>query len=488
MKLTAKLILIVFLAVAALTCASGYFTASLQLMSFQQGRQEMVQELRREVEERLTKAWRQNGRTGLEAAMATMNPQISRTRMRWVSFNVAPEHPDSPNAPSNSLQRVTRGEVQSVVVRSAGDDGWLRTYLPVLMNDSQPGAVEISDSLQPLNRQNRFTLWSTLATLAGLGFVCLGVVFIAGLRLVGRPLEELINKTKQIGRGDFSQPLQVRGRDELAALGVALNEMCDHLREQKERIESETASRIQVLTQLRHADRLKTVGRLAAGIAHELGTPLNVVAGRAGLIADGKLSAEEIRQSAATIKGEAQRITNIVRQLMDFARRTTLQRRPTDLRAVVSRTTDLLRPLAESKGVRIEHRQSDEPLVATVDEPQIQQVLTNIIMNAIQSISLRGTVTVSACRCTKRPPELSESDAVECALIEIVDDGSGIPAENLGQLFEPFFTTKDVGSGTGLGLSISYGIVQEHGGWIDVESKLGSGSRFSIYIPREVKP
>jgi two-component system, NtrC family, sensor kinase len=120
----------------------------------------------------------------------------------------------------------------------------------------------------------------------------------------------------------------------LSQLATALNQMCRQLDDQQQRIRSETAERLAAMEQLRHADRLKTVGRLAAGIAHEMGTPLNVVSGRAGLIASGKLSDEEIQQSALTIKAEADRITGIIRQLLDFARRRSPQRNQIDLRDV----------------------------------------------------------------------------------------------------------------------------------------------------------
>ena len=113
--------------------------------------------------------------------------------------------------------------------------------------------------------------------------LCGVLVALLGIRLVGRPLEQLIEKTERIGRGDFSQPLELHGNDELSQLATALNRMSDQLRDQREKIRTESAGREAALEQLRHADRLKTVGRLASGVAHELGTPLNVVSGRAGL-------------------------------------------------------------------------------------------------------------------------------------------------------------------------------------------------------------
>ncbi len=141
---------------------------------------------------------------------------------------------------------------------------------------------------------------------------------LLGVRFVGRPLEQLIAKARRIGGGDLEGPVHLHSHDELAELAENLNAMCANLAESQTKLRQETAARITALEQLRHADRLKTVGRLASGIAHELGTPLNVVAGRAGLIGSGKLDAEQIAQSAAAIKPEADKMTEIIRQLARF--------------------------------------------------------------------------------------------------------------------------------------------------------------------------
>src|SRR5208337_2658068 len=143
-----------------------------------------------------------------------------------------------------------------------------------------------------------------------------------------RPLDLLIAKARRIGGGDLTGPVHLRSRDELAELAENLNHMCAKLAESETRLRQETAARIMALEQLRHADRLKTVGRLASGIAHELGTPLNVVAGRAGLIGSGKLDSQQIVESAAAIKQEADKMTTIIRHLLDFARASTPRKSP----------------------------------------------------------------------------------------------------------------------------------------------------------------
>jgi signal transduction histidine kinase len=310
------------------------------------------------------------------------------------------------------------------------------------------------------------------------------MVLIVGVRWVGYPLERLIEKTERIGRGDFSGPLKVKGTDELSRLSLAVNSMCDQLNEQQQTIRAESAERIAALEQLRHADRLKTVGRLAAGIAHELGTPLNVIAGRAALIAGRRLDPSEVLASASTIKAEADRITGIVQQLLVFARRRTPQRNQIDLRHVVADTVHLLQPLADKSQIQLCVAGDGQPREAWIDAGRIQQVLTNLVMNAVQSMPNGGEIVIRLDTRRDCPPDQPLEEPQEVQAVSVEDQGTGIAADELQQVFEPFFTTKEVGEGTGLGLSIAYGIVQEHGGWIDAASEPGRGSTFTIYLPR----
>ena len=254
------------------------------------------------------------------------------------------------------------------------------------------------------------------------------------------------------------------------------------------------AGRVAAVEQLRHADRLKTVGRLASGVAHELGTPLNVIAGRAGMISSGRLSPTEAAQSAEIIRNQSQQMTQIIRQLLDFSRQNSPRRVAVDLSSVIRQTVGLLMPLAEKREVTIEADDVSTGLVGRIDVGQIQQVLSNLLINAIQAMPSGGVVKIVARRRGLKPGEsgpLADSSddeaATEYLVITIEDEGGGITEEHLDHLFEPFFTTKDVGEGTGLGLSISYGIVQEHGGWIDVQSDVGSGSIFAVYLPAELQ-
>ena len=263
--------------------------------------------------------------------------------------------------------------------------------------------------------------------------------------------------------------------------------MCQSLSESEQKIRHEADARIATIEQPRHSDRLRTVGQLASGVAHELGTPLNVVTGRASLISSGRLAPEAVVESAQIIKSQAERMADIIRQLLDFSRSGKSRRVPVDLQMIVRETSKILNPLSRKHGVELIINDAAEPMSTCVDPGQIQQVLTNLVMNAIQATPSGGRVTMGVSHEQIEPPS-GDTGAQDYYCLSVEDTGHGIPDEILCRLFEPFVTTKDVGQGTGLGLSIAYGIVQEHGGWIDVKSKLSQGSHFRVYLPEGKQP
>jgi signal transduction histidine kinase len=393
-------------------------------------------------------------------------------------------NPEFSTASREWLEPLLEGEVVSFRYRDESGTDCLYTYVPVDLGGSRRGVLQFTDSLSELEQRTSETIRGTLGLVSAVAALSVLVMVLAGIRIVGRPLERLIEKTKRVGEGDLSGPVEMDRHDELGQLADSLNQMCDQLATQQDQIEEEAVARLAAMQQLRHADRLKTVGRLAAGIAHELGTPLNVVSGRAGLIATGKLSDDDVRASAAAIKTEADKITGIIRQLLDFARRSTPQHAAIDLRHVIKQTVDLLSSLAEKQQIQIHVNGVEQPQIAEIDARQIQQVLTNVLVNAIHAMPRGGDVTLTL-RCEiAAHPDRAQAEPQAYVCIAVQDEGLGIDQEHLGQIFEPFFTTKDVGEGTGLGLSIAYGIVQEHGGWIDVVSQPGSGSCFTIYLAK----
>ncbi len=176
-------------------------------------------------------------------------------------------------------------------------------------------------------------------------------------------------------------------------------------------------------------------------------------------------------------------MTQIIKQLLGFARRRQPQRKQESLRAIAQQTLDLLRPMAQKKGTTFA---SLDPLldpVVEVDASLVEQALTNLVVNAIQAMPTGGTISVGVAVEMASPPADLGGKKAEYACVHVDDQGIGMTSEQMAHIFEPFFTTKEVGEGTGLGLSVAYGIVRDHGGWIGVASTIGKGSRFSIYLP-----
>jgi signal transduction histidine kinase len=256
-----------------------------------------------------------------------------------------------------------------------------------------------------------------------------------------------------------------------AGLAALLVYVFFRLWDAQNRAEREAESRKATLEQLRHAQRLGTVGKLASGLAHELGTPLNVVAGRAKMIARGESDGASAVKDAKVIGEQAERMTAIIQQLLDFARSGAASRERIDVAAVGRRAISMLEPMAEKKKVALLLEGADGEVHASCDARQLEQVMSNLVLNAIQAQEDGGEVRV----------EVSREDGEVQVAVE--DRGPGVPEELRERIFEPFYTTKDVGEGTGLGLSVAWGIVNEHGGRIGVSDRPGGGARFTLTLP-----
>jgi signal transduction histidine kinase len=201
------------------------------------------------------------------------------------------------------------------------------------------------------------------------------------------------------------------------------------------------------------------------------------------MISSGEASADEAKDYGRVIIAAAERMTKIVRRLLQFARREQAQKTQRDLRELVKESLELLRPLADKRGVRLELARTEGVPSASVDAGQMQQVITNLVVNAIQAMTRDGVVTVSLSVGRGMPPPDVGDHEVDYVCLRVQDQGEGIAEEHLSHIFEPFFTTKDVGEGTGLGLAVTYGIVREHDGWITAESEINLGTIMSVFLP-----
>jgi two-component system, NtrC family, sensor kinase len=465
MRLAAKLILLYLLGLLMIVGVFAVLTAQNErrLAAAEHGRRsaELVASMRPYLYGPLVRG----DRSDIERVIRQTTRQIRSVEMRYL-------------LPSGDV--LTQRQVTTTIV--PGTDGsQLVSTVPLAGADEHYGAIEItsnddtsSDRLQRSLIRSGIALASAML-LSGL------VIYIGGIYMVGRPLNQLIEKVERIGEGNFEGPIAVDRRDELGLLGRSINQMCERLQTQRETITRQAEEKLQTLEQLRHADRLSSVGRLAAGVAHEMGTPLGVVSGRAELIASGDLQGEDARHSAAIIKSESDRISSIIRQLLGFARRNTGKQDSTNLMDIIRQTIELVTPMAEKKGIAILLQPSNEQAMVKLDASQFKQVLLNLIENAFESHATNVIITVFS----TSPSIRQEQDRFWT--VSISDDGEGIEPDVKEHIFEPFFTTRQVGSGTGLGLSIAYGIVADHGGSIDVESRPGEGSTFSIRLPQPIE-
>lgn len=228
---------------------------------------------------------------------------------------------------------------------------------------------------------------------------------------------------------------------------------------------------------LRHADRLATIGQLAAGVAHELNDPLSNVLGFAQLALKAPDLPGQVRADLARIVDAALRGREIIRKLLVFARQTPASKQPTAINAVIEEAMFLLEAGCENPGIRFVRELGAALPDIDADPVQVRQVVTNLVINAMQSIRGAGTVTVTTAA------EASGGGADMAVVLTVADTGSGMTPEVRLRVFDPFFTTKDVGQGTGLGLAVVQGIVAGHGGSIEVESEPGRGSVFRVCLP-----
>jgi PAS domain S-box-containing protein len=250
----------------------------------------------------------------------------------------------------------------------------------------------------------------------------------------------------------------------LAAAALENNRLVNDLQQQMEQLKA-------TQSQLVQAAKLAAVGELAAGVAHELNNPLTSVLGFAELSLTSPEVSSTLRHDLEVIAREAGRARDIVRNLLDFARQTRPQRLPADVNHIFRQTLDLIRQHIEKSGVVITEDYGSDVGILTLDGGQIKQVFLNLITNAAQAMPKGGSLSL---RTFRQGNEVA---------VSVSDTGQGIAPEILDRIFDPFFTTKAAGEGTGLGLSVSLGIVQEHGGRISVESQVGRGSTFIVWLP-----
>ncbi len=418
--------------------------------------------------EALENAGEVNARRFLEAVNVDRQSPVS---FFWLDHPTLPE-----GVPAEALGLLSKGQSSTWLTSQS------QLYAVVPMTfENRIGGIVIPDDLHIKREQVVSTVLTLLAFTAALGIASALVSAWMRQKFISAPMTTLVAMAEEVGNGHLDARVKLERDDEFKALGNALNSMAAQLQTARERLTQETESRLKAMELLRHADRLATVGKLAAGVAHELGTPLNVVLGRAKMVASGEVEGQTAREYARIVCDQVDHMTRIIRQLLDFARRREPRTEHTDLSLLANSSADMLRPLAAKRQVSLEVEAA--PLTVACEPGAIQQVLSNLVLNATQAMPQGGTVQVTLREALCTPPPDVGGAAQRCAVLAVKDAGVGLSAEVREHLFEPFFTTKAVGEGTGLGLALSWGIARDHHGWIDVASEPGQGATFSLCLP-----
>ncbi len=318
-------------------------------------------------------------------------------------------------------------------------------------------------------RRKAFSVF-ILSTIAGIALAIGLGYFLESVFL--RPVHRLIKASTEVSQGNFSPNVGPISRSEIGVLQKTFADMLTSLQERDRRLRAE--SEIKLL----QSEKQASVGRLAAGVAHEINNPLTGVLTFSHMLLQRKDIKKDMRSDLETIAQQTERVRKIVKNLLDFSRQTELNPELTDINHLVESVVSMMRNQALVKGIDLQCNLDEGLPLLTLDANQIQSVLFNLLLNALDATKQDETIVVTT--AIGISGNAADPQGVE---ITVRDTGCGISAEHLDKLFDPFFTTKEVGRGTGLGLAVSYGIVQRHGGSIWVQSEVGKGSTFTVWLP-----
>lgn len=355
------------------------------------------------------------------------------------------------------------------------------------------GVLDVSLELDPVDREIT-SVKRRIAITTGVEVLLISLLlatFVA--TFVTRPIHRLIGATAAVSRMELDQPIAIDSSRELWALARSFNAMRERLRDllgeinrAAQQLEAKVAERTE---QLRHAqrrllqaDRLASLGQLAATVAHEINNPISSVLNFSALMQrilrdDGVPSGRvrEFRGYLERVAEQTARAGHIVSDLLAFSRRSKPQRAPADLGVIASTTMGLVDHKLKLMNVEAEVRVDPGLPPVPCDASQIQQVVMNLVMNGAEATRSHGTGHVCL--------SVRALEGGRAVALQVDDDGEGIPEELLGRVFDPFFSTKEEGKGVGLGLAVVYGIVEAHGGQIDVRSTVGKGTTFEVTLP-----
>lgn len=348
------------------------------------------------------------------------------------------------------------------------------------------GLVESDLSLEYLDRrikQHKIVLTTYVIGLLIISAIVLSIIL---WNLISKPVRILRKGMKKVASGDLNYTVTIDTRDEMGELAGVFNTMTAELSKAKKeliewgsilekKVEEKTEEIRKAQAQLIRSAKLTSLGRMAAGVAHEINSPLTGIITFAHLLHERFKEGSQEKEDIEVIIEQANRCSTIIKELLSFSRATTVDKGPVNINDVLKSSLNMVRHKADFFNINIimDFDESLPPVKS--DASQLQQVFLNMIINAADAMDGKGTFTI----CTRKVIE----NGKPFAEVEFADTGHGISEENMAKLFEPFFSTKPVGKGTGLGLAVSHGIIQDHGGRIFAKSKVGEGTSFFVRLP-----
>lgn len=380
-----------------------------------------------------------------------------------------------------ALQQVLRTRETFEARRHYGEDPAV-TFIAPLEGPGQTllGAVQVIQLESYIDEDLRVSR-NTIAALTAAMILATAIVLSLVTRfVVNRPIDRLVDSCREVGAGR-RPPAVLASSDELGRLALEFSAMYDRLEAAKTSLMAEQAERERMEASLRNTARLASLGQLAAGLAHEIGTPLGVIGGRAESLQRRLAGNGHAEQSLGIVLDQIDRISRIVRSMLDFAKVRELHLTETDLGQVLESTIEFVDHRFEELGIEVQSRIDPRARPVRADGENLQEVFLNLTMNAADAMPEGGHLFV--CIRPQRRAHPDQGTDLDLMEVEFMDDGVGIAPEHIDRVFDPFFTTKDIGKGTGLGLSVSYGIVREHGGWMEVESAPSRGTTMRVLLP-----
>jgi signal transduction histidine kinase len=478
--------------VAALT-SGGY--AYVDVRSRAASRQEALELEARSVALLVRTTLEAMGPDGLRGRDLDLGRDLTRAGAGWrisiLPRNLATADGGHPDATPPQIRRLrTMLELPALTFAQTEGNDFL-VALPLrakAASTGQPmvtGMVEVRRDTGHLDSETGGDAWRAASMIALVSLLTTLAVGFLARNLMTHPITKLLEGIDDVAKGDLSHVLLSERDDEIGRIATRFNEMTFSLRESRAETERQNEAKLSLEQRLSHTEKLATIGQLAAEIAHEVGTPLGVIAGRARASQRKAHDADAVEKNATIIAEQTARITKIIQRLLDFARRRVgpPERVRVHVNQLVLSTVELLSGQLSSARVRAAlFRAENLPWVAG-DPDRIQQVLLNLLLNAVQAMPDGGLLRIETRAVTRQRPGLELAPEQAFVLLEITDSGVGIPPDIRDKIFEPFYTSKEGQGGTGLGLAVCSGIVKEHDGWMEVHDALGGGTQFRVFLP-----